>query len=134
MRRLRRIVLVVILVPVVLAGGAYLWLRNSLPQTSGTLVLVGPVAEIRITRDDVGVPHIAAASDRDASFALGFVHAQDRLFQMDMMRRLGAGRLSEVLGEATFGTDRTIRTLGLYRAAESQLGGLSAPLRAALDS
>jgi len=99
MRRLRRIVLVVILVPVVLAGGAYLWLRNSLPQTSGTLVLVGPSAEIRITRDAAGVPHIAAANDRDASFALGFVHAQDRLFQMDMMRRLGAGRLAEVLGE-----------------------------------
>src|SRR5260221_6380299 len=88
MRWLRRIVLVVILVPLVLAGGAYLWLRNSLPQTSGTIALVGPTAEIRITRDDSGVPHIAAANDRDASFALGFVHAQDRLFQMDMMQRV----------------------------------------------
>ncbi len=134
MRRLRRIVLVVILVPVVLAGGAYLWLRNSLPQTSGTLVLVGPSAEIRITRDAAGVPHIAAANDRDASFALGFVHAQDRLFQMDMMRRLGAGRLAEVLGEGAVGTDRTMRTLGLFRAAERQLTALSPPLRTALDA
>src|SRR5439155_24899651 len=80
------------------------------------------------------VPHIAAESDRDAGFALGFVHAQDRLFQMDMMRRLGAGRLSEVLGEASFGTDRTMRTLGLYRAAESQLDALSPPLREGLDA
>jgi len=134
MRRLRRIVLVVILVPVVLAGGAYLWLRNSLPQTSGTLVLVGPSAEIRITRDAAGVPHIAAANDRDASFALGFVHAQDRLFQMDMMRRLGAGRLAEVLGEGAVGTDRTMRTLGLFRAAERQLTALSPPLHTALDA
>ncbi len=134
MRWLRRILLILIAIPLALAGGAYVWLRASLPRTTGTLVLVGPVAEIRITRDDVGVPHIAAASDRDASFALGFVHAQDRLFQMDMMRRLGAGRLSEVLGEATFGTDRTMRTLGLYRAAESQLETLSPALREALDA
>src|SRR6266849_9560349 len=134
MRRLRRIVLVVILVPVVLAGGAYLWLRNSLPQTSGTLVLAGPSAEIRITRDAAGVPHIAAASDRDAAFALGFVHAGDRLFQMELMRRLGAGRLAELVGEAALGTDRTMRTLGLYRAAERQLSDLSSPLREALEA
>jgi penicillin amidase len=134
MRWLRWILWILIVMPLMLASGAYLWLRTSLPQTTGTLVLDGPAAEIRITRDTAGVPHIAAASDRDASFALGFVHAQDRLFQMDMMRRLGAGRLSELLGDAAFGTDRTMRTLGLYRAAESQLDGLSPPLREALDA
>src|SRR5260370_5598808 len=110
MRWLRRLVLVVILVPLVLAGGAYLWLRNSLPQISGTLVLVGPSAEIRVTRDAAGVPHIAAANDPDASFALGFVHAQDRLFQMYMMRRLGAGMLAAVLHERAVRTARTIGT------------------------
>jgi len=134
MRWLRRILVVVIVLPLVLAGGVYLWLRTSLPQTNGRLVLAGPSAEIRITRDAAGVPHIEAANDRDAAFALGFVHAQDRLFQMDMMRRLGAGRLSELLGAPALGTDRTMRTLGLYRAAEEQLGGLSPPLRAALDA
>src|SRR5260370_36927292 len=125
MRWLRRIVLVVILVPLALAGGAYLWLRNSLPQTSGTIALVGPTAEIRITRDDSGVPHIAAANDRDASFALGFVHAQDRLFQMDMMRRLGAGRLAQLLGGGAVRTDPTMRTLGLYPAAQPRLAELA---------
>src|SRR6266851_4961883 len=134
MRWLRRLVLVVILVPLVLVGGAYLWLWTSLPQTTGVLVVGGPSSEIRITRDAVGVPHIAAANDGDATFALGFVHAQDRLFQMDMMRRLGAGRLAEVLGEGAVGTDRTMRTLGLFRAAERQLTALSPPLRTALDA
>ena len=134
MRWLRWIVLIVIVLPLTLAAGAYLWLRTSLPQTAGTVALVGPTTEIRITRDGSGVPHISAANDRDAAFALGFLHAGDRLFQMDMMRRLGAGRLSELLGEATFSTDRTMRTLGLYRAAERQFATLSAPLRAALEA
>jgi penicillin G amidase len=134
MRWLRWIVLIVIVLPLTLAAGAYLWLRSSLPQTAGTITLSGPSAEIRITRDASGVPRISAANDHDAAFALGFLHAGDRLFQMDMMRRLGAGRLSELLGEATFGTDRTMRTLGLYRAAEQQLAALSAPLRTALEA
>jgi penicillin amidase len=134
MRWLRWILLIVIVLPLTLAAGAYLWLRTSLPQTSGTIALAGPTSEIRIIRDASGVPRIEAANDRDAAFALGFLHAGDRLFQMDMMRRLGAGRLSELLGEATFGTDRTMRTLGLYRAAEAQFPLLSPPLRAVLES
>src|SRR5258707_14256690 len=134
MRWLRWILWILIVIPLMLASGAYLGLRPSLPQTAGTLVLDGPAAEIRITRDAAGVPHIAAASDRDASFALGFVHAQDRLFQMDMMRRLGAGRLSELLGEGAAGTHRTMRTLGLYRAAQRQLTALSPPLRTPPDA
>src|SRR5260370_26284405 len=120
MRWLRRIVLVVILVPLVLAGGAYLWLRNSLPQTSGTIALVGPTAEIRITRDDSGVPHIAAANDRDASFALGFAHAQDRPFRMDMMRRLGAGRPPQPLRQGPVRPHPTLRTLPIYPRPETQ--------------
>jgi penicillin G amidase len=134
MRWLRWTLLVVIVLPVALGSGVYLWLRTSLPQTAGTITLAGPSAEIRITRDAAGVPHIAAASDRDAAFALGFLHAGDRLFQMDMMRRLGAGRLSEVLGEATFVTDRQMRTLGLYRAAERQFPALSPPLQGVLEA
>src|SRR5579885_1786732 len=104
-----RLLIALLLLPLVVVASGLLWLRGSLPRTSGTIALAGPSAEIRITRDAAGVPHIAAANDRDAAFALGFVHAQDRLFQMDMMRRLGAGRLSEVLGPATLATDRTMR-------------------------
>ena len=71
----------------VLGGGLYLYLLSSLPQTDGRLVVAGPKAEIRIERDADGVPLIAAQDDEDAAFGLGFVHAQDRLFQMELQRK-----------------------------------------------
>ncbi len=80
----------------------------------------GLTAPVRITRDAHGIPTIRAANEHDADFALGFLHAQDRLFAMDMMRRYGAGRLSELFGARTLAIDRTMRTLGLYRAAAAQ--------------
>ena len=101
-----------------LLGGGYFWLRSSLPQTEGTISLDGPRAVIEILRDGYGVPHIFAASDRDAYFGLGFVHAQDRLWQMEMQRRTGAGRLSEIFGIRTVETDRALRVIGMYRAAQ----------------
>ncbi|MEJ0067400.1 MAG: penicillin acylase family protein, partial [Pseudomonadota bacterium] len=79
-------------------------------------------------------PHIFAANDDDAYFALGFVHAQDRLFQMDFQRRLGAGRLAEAVGSGALGIDRTMRTLGLYRAAEAAVAASSPEVRHALDA
>src|SRR5579863_831450 len=106
----------VVLVPAVLIAAVFLWLRSSLPVTQGRLTLAGLSAEVQIDRDAHGIPTIAAANDRDAAFALGFVHAQDRLFQMDILRRVGAGRLSEWFGTRTLGTDRFLRTLGLYHA------------------
>ncbi|HUA53442.1 MAG TPA: penicillin acylase family protein [Candidatus Sulfotelmatobacter sp.] len=116
------------------AGGGYLWLRTSLPQTTGRLALPGLHREVSVFRDADGVPHIFAADDHDAYMALGFVHAQDRLFQMDFQRRLGAGRLAEVLGAGAVGIDRTMRTLGLQRAAEASLASLSPEVRAALQA
>lgn len=115
-------------------AGSYLWLRSSLPLTDGTLVLPGLTAELRITRDAYGIPTIKAQNDRDAAFGLGFVHAQDRLFQMDLMRHYGAGRLAEWFGTSALATDRSMRVLGLYRAAEAQYALLSPELRAVLDA
>ena len=88
----------VLLVLVVLGG--LIWLHGSLPQVDGRIVLKGLDAPVTVRRDADGVPTIRAQSDTDAAFALGFVHAQDRLFQMEMMRRIGAGRLSEVARRA----------------------------------
>jgi penicillin amidase len=113
----------VLLVSIGLAGG-YLWLRQSLPKVDGTIQVEGLSAPVRIVRDRNDVPHIEAASFEDAVFAEGFVHAQDRLWQMDFRRRLGAGRLAEVLGPAALPTDRFMRTLGLARAAEASLAYL----------
>lgn len=136
MRRLLRLLLIIVLSLVTAAalgaGGGYLWLRTGLPRTEGTLVLEGPLAPVEIRRDDKGIPHIRAADAHDAYFALGFVHAQDRLWQMDMMRRFGAGRLSEVVGARALDTDRLMRTLGVYRLAERAVDQLDDDTRASL--
>jgi penicillin amidase len=78
-----------------------------------------------VLRDSVGIPHVWAESVRDLALAQGFVTAQDRLWQMELFRRVAEGRLSEVFGEATVATDRFLRTLGMARAAERQLAALS---------
>jgi penicillin amidase len=112
--------------------GLWLWLRASLPQTDGNITVRGLGAEVEIIRDRNGIPHIRAQSDNDAYFALGLVHAQDRLWQMDVMRRLGAGRLSKVIGEATVEIDALFRTLGLYHLAELSFHELRPEVQAAL--
>ena len=82
-------------------------------------------------RDRHGIPHIFAASLEDAHFALGFVHAQDRLWQMEMNRRIGSGRLAEILGAGALEADRFMRTLGLRRVAEANLRRYDAETRRA---
>lgn len=136
-RWLRRTVwgIVILLALIALGiGGGFLWLRTSLPEVAGEIEVAGAEAVIRISRDGRGVPVIRAESSHDAYLALGFLHAQDRLFQMDAMRRLGAGRLAEVIGIDLLKTDKTMRALGLYRSAEAQLAAASPALRAALDA
>ncbi|MBT6119795.1 MAG: penicillin acylase family protein, partial [Rhodospirillaceae bacterium] len=114
------------------AAGLWLWLRASLPQTDGEITVRGLGEEVEILRDRHGIPHIRAQSADDAYFALGLVHAQDRLWQMDVMRRLGAGRLSEVVGDSTIEIDALFRTLGLYRRAELTFHELRPEVQAAL--
>src|SRR5690606_2625675 len=116
------------------AASSALWLLSSLPVTEGRVALAGLSAPVAIERDAWGVPTIRAANERDAAFALGYVHAQDRLYQMEQMRRVGAGRLAEIVGERALPMDRIMRTLGLYRAAEAQLDALSPELRAYLEA
>ncbi|QLG11219.1 penicillin acylase family protein [Deinococcus sp. D7000] len=116
------------LVLIVLAAvlGVVIWARaTSTPQTSGAVTLGGLSGPATVTRDQWGVPHIRAASDEDAVFALGYVHWQDRAWQMDFQRRVVAGRLSEVLGEPALAQDKFLRTWGFQGAAESVLPALS---------
>ncbi|MBV9861074.1 MAG: penicillin acylase family protein [Alphaproteobacteria bacterium] len=131
---MRRAAIGLLLVLIVLGGGVYLYLRSSLPIMQGRLVVAGAKAAIRIERDGDGVPLITAGDDRDAAFGLGFVHAQDRLFQMELQRRYGAGRLAEIFGGPAVELDRQMRVFGLYRAAEAEIPSLSAPVRQALDA
>jgi penicillin amidase len=87
------------------------------PSYSGARELPGLTAGVEIFYDKAGVPHIYAQQETDAYFALGYVHAQDRLFQMEMLRRAGAGRLAEVIGEKALKADQLFRTLGISRFA-----------------
>jgi penicillin amidase len=110
------------------------WIPRTLPQLSGRYAMSGVAAPARIVRDRNGVPHIYARTLTDAMFALGFVHAQDRLFQMEAQRRLGAGRMSEIAGSATLRFDRLMRVLGLYRRAQASYASLAPEARRLLDS
>src|SRR5258708_8888981 len=128
-RRLRAGAVGLLALLMVLGGGVALYLRSSLPQTSGRLVVPGLHAEIRIDRDTDGVPLITARDDEDAAFGLGFVPAQDPLLQMELQRRYGAGRLAEIFGPEAAATDRQMRVLALYRAAEAEIPFLSPAVR-----
>jgi len=109
-----------------LIGGAcgFLWVMSSLPRVEGRIPARGMEYAASITRNEAGVPFITARSGHDAYFALGWIHAQDRLWQMETQRRVGAGRLAEIVGEAGLKSDRFMRTLGLYRLAENSFSSL----------
>lgn len=120
MRRLLVKGAAVLVVATALAAiGLYVYLRRSLPQTSGTVAVAGIHGPIDIVRDADAIPHVFASNKADALFGLGYVHAQDRLWQMEFQRRIGFGRLSEIFGTATIPQDRFLRTVGFGRAARA---------------
>ena len=120
-----------ILLMLVLLGGA-LWL--TLPSRDQTTRIPGLSAPIDIVLDQDGVPRIRAADDRDAAMALGYLHARDRMFQMELMRRAASGRLSELAGAVTLPFDRTMRVLGAHLRAEQDYPGLPDDTRALLEA
>ena len=108
-----------------LAGVAgWFWLRTSLPRLDGEIRLPGLGERGEVIYDANGIPHIRAATAEDAYFLLGYVHARDRMFQMDFARRVAGGTLSEVVGERTLSIDRMARTLATERNAERILSRL----------
>src|SRR5262245_14519310 len=124
----------IVLLAALAVGGAYAWLRPTVPAAAGNLAFDGLSAPVAITRDREYVPHIFASSRHDLLFALGFAHAQDRLWQMELSRRSGQGRLSEIFGERTFTTDVFLRTLDLYGHAERSLAALTPEDRQDLEA
>ena len=134
MRLLRRLLLAAAVLAALLAAGAWLALRASLPQRDGTAVVAGAEAPIEIRRDRYGIPHIAAQSERDAWFGLGFVHGQDRPSQLALSRLAGRGELASVFGARLLGTDRYFRTLGLARVAARNIPTLPEDTRRLLEA
>ncbi len=133
-RRLITILAALLLVPTIGGLAAYLWLRGSLPQIEGEVVLSGLSAPVSLLRDGDGLLTIQAENERDAAFALGFAHAQDRLWQMDFTRRTGLGRLAEVAGTAVVPTDRFMRMLDVGRLAEAAFAELSPEAQALIEA
>ncbi len=134
MRFIGRALLALLAVAACLTAGGFLYLWSSLPQTAGEVRVTGIAAAVQVTRDRFGLVRIAAASERDAYFALGFVHAQDRFTQMEMQRRVAQGRLAEVIGPAGLESDRFMRTLGIHRLAQDIVPTLDPDTRAIFES
>lgn len=138
MRSLLRVAGLVLVGVVAIAAvsvvGLFYLAQDASPQTSGALEMEGLSGTVRVSRDAFGIPHVRASSLADAFAGLGFAHAQDRLWQMDLLRRHARGRLSEVFGAATAGSDRLALTLGLGRAADAELESLPSDERTLLES
>jgi len=138
MRTLLRVLLaflvIVLLVALVGSGLGFVAVHRSWPQTDGAVQVDGLQAKVTVVRDSWGVPHIYASNSHDLFFAQGYVHAQDRLWQMEFWRRIGSGRLAEILGESALDSDCFIRTLGWHRTAAQELEQLGPEERAVLEA
>lgn len=137
MRRYRWLIISLAVV-LVLAALGFLLVRGTIragwPKIDGEVKVEGLTAPVEVVRDKMGVPHIYAENSHDLFFAQGYVHAQDRFWQMEFWRRIGSGRLAEILGESALPTDQFIRTLGWRRVAEAEAAMLDGDTRLALES
>ncbi|MET4126858.1 penicillin acylase family protein [Roseovarius sp. MBR-6] len=123
-----------VVLAVIAVGVLYLLLSRSLPDYDKQLAVTGLTAPVEIVRDNANVPHIFGQSDADIFFGLGYAHAQDRLWQMTMMRRTVQGRLSEVFGARTVRIDTTLRRFDLYTLARASVAAQDAGTLAALKA
>src|SRR5271166_2974078 len=121
----KRSILAVGLILAIPAAVTMIVFERAMPAYSGVAPLPGLSAEARVYRDNWGVPHIFAADRNDAARALGYIHASERLFQMEMNRRVGQGRVAEILGPDLVNVDKHMRTLGYYREAQGSFDALS---------
>ena len=133
--RLIKWLLVLVLVLVVALGSVLTWLVvRGFPQREGTAQLAGLSAPVRVVRDQYGIANIYASTSNDLFAAQGWVHASERMWQMEIWRRIGAGRLAELFGDDQVATDMYVRTLGWRHAAEKSLESMSDEGRAALEA
>ncbi|WP_214109316.1 penicillin acylase family protein [Acrocarpospora catenulata] len=134
LRWLFRILTLLVILALLLAGTVTWTVRRSFPQTSGELTLPGLTKPVTVYRDAYGVPQIYADTPDDLFRAQGYVHAQDRFWEMDFRRKTTAGRLSELFGEATLDIDKVVRTLGWRRVAEREFALLDPEAQRGLEA
>lgn len=129
-----RTLIVLLVLGVLLAGFATYTVRQSFPQENGTIQLPELKAEVTVQRDKWGIPHIYAANSHDLFMAQGYIHAQDRFWQMDFWRHIGSGRLSEMFGSSQVDTDKYLRTMGWARVAQQEIPEINAEMKAYLEA
>src|SRR5438874_9556287 len=135
MRTFARVVFWLLGVLVIFAAALAWWfVYRPLPQLEGSIRLPGLQQQVTVDRDGWGVPHIRAASVEDLAEAQGYVMAQDRLWQLDLLRRVARGQLSEILGTRTLQIDKDFRTLGLGRVADREAATLEPEARKMLEA
>ncbi len=135
MRAILRSLLALLAVILIVFATVIWWLvYRPLPQLNGAAQLPGLQGEVTVERDNWGVPHIRASSVEDAAEAQGYVVAQDRLWQMDLLRRASRGQLSEILGAGTLKIDKDFRNLNFGRAAERDLREMNQESRKLLEA
>lgn len=125
---IRNTIAIIVSLLIVAAAGAFLFYRllmKSLPEYEGEYQLGGLRQKVEVYTDQYAIPHIYAEEDEDAAYALGFLHASERLFQMDIARRAAEGRLSEVFGSKTLPYDRMFKTIGIDRTVKRDMGKLN---------
>jgi len=132
------VLIAVLIIVIAVGGGIFVWIywrliQRPLPQWSGAFTLPGLTTPVEVLRDKHGIPHIYAQNRADLFRAQGYVHAQDRLWQMEQNRRIAQGTLSAVFGDVALEADRFSRIVGFWRAAQTELAALDAETRQALD-
>lgn len=124
MKLLKKILLGVLILVVLIAIGLFFWLKSFKPDLNTELQLKGLKNPVEVLYDDYGIPHVYAQNEEDLFYAFGYVHAQDRLFQMELLRRLADGRLAELFGKDAVASDKFFRTLGLRKHARWTIDSL----------
>ncbi len=121
-------------IALVVAGFVVWTIQRSFPQLEGTIAVEGLGRDVEVQRDVLGIPTISASDTDDLFFAQGYVHAQDRFWEMDFRRHVTSGRLSELFGESQLGTDRFLRTLGWREVAAQEVEALDPTIRSYYDA
>ncbi|MBA4853237.1 penicillin acylase family protein [Emticicia sp. BO119] len=124
MKLFKKILLGILILIVLVGIGIFLWLNSFKPDLNTDLQLKGLKKEVEVLYDDYGIPHIYAQNEEDLFYAFGYVHAQDRLFQMELIRRLADGRLAELFGKDAIPSDKFFRTLGFRKHAKWTIDSL----------
>ncbi|MFN6482685.1 MULTISPECIES: penicillin acylase family protein [unclassified Nostoc] len=133
-KRLKITLIFLLVLGLLFVGFTTYTVRQSFAQESGTIQLPELKAEVSVQRDKWGIPHIYAANSHDLFMAQGYIHAQDRFWQMDFWRHIGSGRLSEMFGSSQLNTDKYLRTMGWARVAQQEIQEMNAEMKAYLEA